>query len=171
MTGLLLGIAYFAGAALLHSVFRRLRPATNTVAAYLALGGACGAALLVNLALGLHADALTVFSAAALYAFLTELYLFAFTFAFGSVSAAALVSHLGPSWAAEGGAGAQPEFMIRRRLEGMCASGLLVERGGVYCATGKGRSAALAGRALRAFFRHEGGRPAPRPNDGAPGAP
>jgi len=161
MTWLLLGIGYFAGAALLHSVFRRLWPGANTVAAYLVLGGACGAALLLNLALGLHAGGLRFFAAASLYAFLSELYIFAFTFAFGSVSAAALVSHLERPGADGVYPGPPPEFMIRRRLEGMCASGLLLERDGAYRATRKGRFAALAGRDLREFFRHGPGDRAP----------
>jgi hypothetical protein len=161
MTWLLLGIAYFAAATLLHSAFRRLRPEANTVAAYLGLGSACGAALVLNLTIGLHSGSLQFLAAMSLYAFLSELYIFAFTFAFGSVSAAALVSHLDKDGAGEGGSEPPPELMIRRRLEGMCASGLLLEREGGYCATGKGRFAALAGGALRGFFRHEGGGGAP----------
>jgi len=156
MTWFLLCLLYFFLAASLHAAFRRIRPGFNTVVAYLAIGSVCGLALATHLLIGTYPGTLRLVAALSLYAFLIELYLFAVTFVFGSISAAVLVSHLERAGAAEGGPDVSPELMINRRLAGMCLSGLLSEHGGRYQATAKGRFCARAGRALRAFFRHEG---------------
>lgn len=156
MTWFLMSLAYFALAASLHAVFRRIQPRVNTVAAYMALGGACGLALVTSLFVGNYPGTLRFVASLSLYAFLSELYLFCLTFVFGSISAAVLVSHLDRDGASEGDSDAPPELMIGRRLAGMCRSGLISENGGRFQATGKGRFAARAGRALRAFFRHQG---------------
>ena len=90
-----------------------------------------------------------------LYAFLAELYIFTFTFAFGSVSASVLVGHLEGDSGAEAPRDVQKDLMIRKRLEGMCASGLISEMDGAYSATRKGRFAATIGRMLKGYFGHK----------------
>jgi|HubBroStandDraft_1064217.scaffolds.fasta_scaffold97150_2 hypothetical protein len=148
-------LAYFVLAAWLHAAVRRMRPGANTVAVFLVVGAASGIALVISLRSIANLPVLCVAAGAFLYAFLCELYIFAFTFAFGSVSAEVLLAHLDGGLTARDGSAASQDVMIRRRLSGMCASGLLLERSGAYEITGKGRLAARADRVLGGFFRHE----------------
>jgi hypothetical protein len=154
MSWLFITLAYLGLAAALHAVLRRLMPGMNTVAIFILAGAACGLALITTL-LGLRgAPPLCVAAGVSLYAFLAELYIFSFTFAFGSVSASVLVAHLDGEPGVEAALEVPKDLMIRRRLEGMCASGLISEKDGDYQATGKGRFAATVGRILKGYFGH-----------------
>jgi hypothetical protein len=157
-------VAFFLLAACLHAAVRRIAPAVNTVTAYAACSSACGIALALCLLSPGSLGAVRAAAALGLYAFLSELYVFTFTFVFGSVSASVLLSHLGDAAPAAGEAPAPADVMIQRRLAGLCGAGLLSERHGSYEITAKGRLVAFLDRSLGAFFGHE----RPAPGGGAP---
>jgi hypothetical protein len=154
MSWLIITLAFLALSAALHALLRRLMPGVNTVAIYMLTGTACGVALIATLLRLQGAPPLCAAAGVSLYAFLAELYIFSFTFAFGSVSASVLVGHLEGESGAEVAREVPKDLMIRRRLEGMRASGLLSEKDGAYQATGKGRFAATLGRMLKGYFGH-----------------
>jgi hypothetical protein len=162
MSWLFITLAYLGLAAALHALLRRLVPGMNTVAIFLVAGAACGLAVIATLMQLRGAPPLCAFAGATLYAFLAELYIFSFTFAFGSVSASVLVGHLEGEGGGDVALEVPKDLMIRRRLEGMCASGLIFEKAGAYQATGKGKFAAAVGRMLKGYFghRHSGHRAA-----------
>ena len=154
MTCIMLALGYFAFAASLHAVSRRVKPRVNTIQAFLVVGTACGSCLLYNLVMLPNPAALTVTAGLLVFAFASELYIFAFTFVFGSVSASVLLAHLRPGRRPADPPAVGPDIMLRRRLEGMCASGLVRQENGIYEVTQVGRCLASAGRALAGFFRH-----------------
>lgn len=155
MIWLALCLSFFVLAVLLHAIARRFLPEINTVAIFAATGGMCGLMLLLSLLVPVNLAPSRIAAGLSLYAFLCELYIFAFTFVFGSVSASVLLSYLEGTSDASDEISVPPEVMVSRRLEGLHSSGLIREQSGFYQATLKGRLISAVGQHAGRFFMHD----------------
>lgn len=94
-------------------------------------------------------------SATFLYAFLCELYIFLFSFAYSSVSANLLVRLQGRSLEREVIDDLyDSDVMVTRRVEGLVRVGLLDHKKGIIIPTENGRMVAGIFNAFRRFFGH-----------------
>lgn len=155
MSWIFASVGIFLIAALIHAAARRLFPTQNSVLLFLSLAFACGVGggLLLRASPGF--TRFSLISALCVYCFLTELYLFAFTFVFGSVSAWLLVAVQKGTFNGQLDSNRNPEIMLHRRIEGLRFSGLIVVKNDSLSLTAKGRAAAFASNALRSFFTHQ----------------
>jgi predicted transcriptional regulator len=153
MTWIAWTLAAFPLSAAGHAMLSRIPLPGNAVAKFLGVGGVVGLILVMRL---FYRDGLSLplLAAIALYAFLCELYIFAFTFVISSVSVAILcdlkISHVMRHTNESNG-----EEMTARRLRRLKENGFLIEEHGRYLLTKKGRFLVSSMRFLRRTFRHE----------------
>ena len=152
---ILLAVAYFVVALVLHAIWCRVSQRPSVVVKLVLVGGVTGLALLGHL---LAVEGLTHRTLAGLlvFALASELYIFCFTLIFSSVSAiwlrrlyrgsietAALAEAYSPAW------------MVETRLGRLVDNGFLVRAGDGYRLTEKGRGLIGTFGRLRAIFKHE----------------
>jgi hypothetical protein len=150
---LCLSIVPFALSVLVHAAAMRLAERAGAVAAFVAIGGAVGAALAGYCVLR-YGLAATTFAAILGYVFACELYIFLFTLVGNSVSfglMARLVKR--PLESAEIAEIYRPEAMIERRFDQLERANFIVaDRAGLGLTT-RGRRLARVSLLLRAVFR------------------
>ncbi len=144
---------YFLLAVVGQVLARRAGWFRNAVFEFLFSGSVCGLALLTYFFFnGMRPPAL--FSAALLYAFICELYLFLFTFVRNSVAVSLLMLLCDAALTQEQmDLKLGPENMVERRLLGMTQAGFLENRDLSYHRTPKGRFLAACFKAMKSVFK------------------
>ena len=150
----LLAAAYFFGAVLAHAALTRLPVGPNVVVRFVVAGTLAGAGLAVHL-FARYGVASETLSGLLIYALASELYIFLFTLASSSVSAALLLTLLrGPLSDGAIEDRYSPDLMVDARIAKLVANGFLVEQDDGYELTDQGRRTLATFARLRHTFRH-----------------
>ncbi len=150
------GWACFALAVVLHATACRLRLRGTSVVRFVAVAVPLGAVLAWMLTASLQAGESAAWAALLLYGLLCELYLFVFTMAATSVSAALLRRlSTGPTSRELLDSQYASDRMVEQRLHRLRAGGFIRQTDGEYVLTPRGKSTVLLFGALRDFFRHD----------------
>jgi hypothetical protein len=138
---------------IIHMICARVFSSVNRVKSFVAAAALIGCGLAVVALCRTSLD--IAISSLVLYAFLCELYLFAFTLALGSISANLLVRlRRGSLPLRRLNEHYSGELMTTIRLERLCQSGLLEGDSDGWILTPRGRRLAKVFAKLRRFFRH-----------------
>jgi len=137
-----------------HVACAMVFPSVNRVKSFLVVGALVGVGQVL---VALYRWPLeVVVPSVVLYAFLCELYLFAFTLALGSISANLLMRlRHGPLLPRTLNEHYSGELMTRIRLDRLCQSGFLEKNGEGWVPTARARRLAKLFAKLRRFFRHD----------------
>ncbi|MEQ8641162.1 MAG: hypothetical protein RIE31_11265 [Alphaproteobacteria bacterium] len=156
MTILVLVLGYWAASILALTMVCRLPVSGTAVHRYLVVGGLIGLAMLLH-AYFIFGLTIAWWISALFYAFVCELYIFAFTLVGSSISAGLLLRlRQNPLTVEEIEAAYSPASMVESRLHKMEATGLLErQENGEMRMTERGASLQRAFAMLRRFFRHE----------------
>ena len=150
----LLAAAYLVVAVLLHAALTRLPVGPNVVVRFVVAGTLVGAALAVHL-WARYGVAVETVTGLLVYALASELYIFLFTLASSSVSAALLLTLLrGPLSDGSIEDRYSPDLMVDARIAKLVANGFMVERAGGYELTDKRRRIVATFARLQLTFRH-----------------
>ncbi|OAI39517.1 hypothetical protein AYO40_05645 [Planctomycetaceae bacterium SCGC AG-212-D15] len=145
---------YLSGAVLVHAMLVRLPIRGNSVAKYLGAGGAAALALTVHLLL-VCGPGIKTFAALALFAFVSELYIFLFTMVASSVSVRLLLTlREGSRTTTEIDAVYDSSNMVQDRIGRLLDVGLLVRMGDSCRLSPQGERLLRTFSILRQFFRH-----------------
>lgn len=149
-----LSLAYLLGAVAGHAVLCRLPVPGNVVVKFLLVGGALGLGL-VGHGILLYGPRLETWTAALLFAFASELYIFLFTLVSSSVSVALLLKlRVGSLTKTQIDALYDSCSMVEGRIEKLLANGLLRQSAAGYALTHKGRVLLTVFGGLRRLFGH-----------------
>lgn len=152
---ILLAVAYFVGALVLHAIWCRVSPRPSVVVKFVAVGGLTGLVLVGHL---LAVEGLTHRTLAGLLVFglASELYIFCFTLILTSVSAIWLRRLYRGSIETDALAETySPTWMVESRLSRLVENGFLARADTGYRLTEKGRGLIGTFGRLRAIFKHE----------------
>jgi hypothetical protein len=149
-------LASFLVAIVLHAVTGRIPLIANAVIRFLAAGGAVGLALIAWLVDRYGLASAELWSGAAIYAFLCQLYIFLFTMTLGSISANLLV-HLsrGPLRLDEVEQLYAGRRMVEFRIARLIGTSLLAHEAEGLALTPRGLRTVAMYRRLRSFFKHD----------------
>lgn len=151
---ILLPLACFGLAVLLHGLAMRVPLHVDAVRRFLLVGVPLGCTLLLYAVVTLGFTTYA-FAPVLLYAFLCELYIFCFTLVLSSVSVTMLIMlRRGPISASALTSAYDPPGMVRLRLERLIKQGFLVREGERFAVTASGRRLHRAFATLQRFFRH-----------------
>lgn len=152
--GLKIVLLYFALAVAFQALIVRARCIRNSVIAFLAAGCVLGLMFIAH-AIAQYGMNDRVLVVCLVYAFLSELYIFSFTFVKSSVSTA-LVMSLVKSPLAESGIDAAlgSQNMVEGRLEAMVKTGFLMRCGSGYTVTRQGKFLAQCFSLMKRIFRN-----------------
>lgn len=152
MTWFAVTVVSLAVAILSHAALMRLAPRLNPVVGFMGCGVPAGIGLGGFL---LRGRALDLAAGLTLYAFLCELYIFAFTFVISSIAVSILLGLRQKDRHAA--AIAKPnDDLTARRIAALERNGFLRRDAGRTMLTRKGSSVVFLFQALRGFFRHDG---------------
>ena len=152
---ILLPLAVFGLAVLLHGIAMRAPLRVDSVRRFLLVGVPLGGTLLLYplVTLGFTTYALAPIL---LYAFLCELYIFCFTLVISSVSVTMLIMlRRGPITTSALTSTYDPRGMVRLRLERLIKQGFITRKGDRVALTAAGLRLHRTFVALQRFFRHE----------------
>ena len=154
MAGLVHPILALLLAIAAQALLLRLRPQFNSVYVFVVIGTVVGVCLLAIL---FHFFTFNVaLTGALLYAFLCELHIFTFTFAYSSISANLLVRlRHRPMDRNEVDSLYANDKMIQERIDGLRQNGFVEFSGGNVQGTAKGKRLAAIFNAARRFFGHQ----------------
>jgi hypothetical protein len=152
---IVLALAAFVLAALLHGLAMRAPLRLDSVRRFLLIGVPLGVAL-VAVCLARFGPTLPGIAAILFYALLCELYIFLFTLVLSSVSATMLIMlRRGPVQASALASVYEPQEMVRLRLDRLLEHGLVERASGRFSLTEKGERLHRVFTGLGMFFGHE----------------
>jgi len=152
---LLLTVAYFTLAVLVHAALCRTRWQASAVIKYLVAGGLCGLILAGQLMLLYGLDAPSLAGVLG-FALVSELYVFLFTLVHSSVSSVLLRRlRRGGMTADDLDRVGNPAWMVESRLEKLVANDFLVADSGSYALTARAERTLFLFGHLHRFFRHD----------------
>ena len=138
---------------ILHAIYCRMPSGMNRVIKFLATGGICGI-FLAGFGFATRGARSEVFAGLLLYALMSELYIFLFTFVRSSISARLLLALSSKILAqAEVERLMDGRVLVHARVEDLAATGLLARCPSGYAVTKKGMMLVRVFRDLRTFFR------------------
>ena len=152
---IVLALAAFVLAVLLHGLAMRVSVRLDSVRRFLLVGIPLGVALVV---VSLARFGPTIPGAAAIlfYALMCELYIFLFTLVLSSVSATMLIMlRQGPVQVSALASVYEPREMVNLRLDRLLKNGMVERAAGRLSLTGKGELLHRVFSSLRRFFGHE----------------
>lgn len=153
--GILLALAAFALAMLLHGLAMRAPLRLDSVRRFLLIGVPVGMALVAVSLVG-FGPTLPAIAAILLYALLCELYIFLFTLVLSSVSATMLIMlRGGPVQASALASVYEPREMVQLRLDRLLKNGLVERASDRFSVTEKGMRLHRIFTGLRRFFAHD----------------
>jgi hypothetical protein len=154
---IIVALAAFSLAVLLHGLIMRVRMRLDSVRRFLMMGIPLGLGL-AAFSLGRFGLTLPGFATILLYAMLCELYIFCFTLVLSSVSATMLILlRQGQVQASALASVYEPREMVELRLDRLLTNGLVQRACGRYSVTKKGERLYRVFAGLRRFFGHESG--------------
>ena len=152
---IVLALAAFVLAVLLHGLAMRAPLRLDSVRRFLLVGAPLGVAL-VAFSLAHFGPTVPALAAILIYALLCELYIFCFTLVLSSVSATMLIIlRRGPVQASVLASVYDPQEMVKLRLERLLGTGFITRTSGRLSVTGKGKRLHRIFTGLRKFFGHE----------------
>jgi hypothetical protein len=151
---ILIALAAFILAVLLHGLVMRMPMPMDSVRRFLMVGAPLGLALVV-FALTLFGFTVSGFAAILLYALLCELYMFCFTLVISSVSVTMMIMlRQGPIANAELASTYDTHEMVQLRVGRLIKTGLIERNGSRLAVTLKGKKLHRIFFVLRRFFGH-----------------
>ena len=158
---IVLPLAAFVLAVLLHGLAMRVPVRLDSVRRFLLIGMPLGV-VLAAVSLARFGPTTPGVAAILLYALMCELYIFLFTLALSSVSATMLIMlRRGPVQASALASVYEPREMVTLRLDRLLKNGIVERVSGRLSVTEKGELLHRIFSGLRRFFRHESSRSGP----------
>jgi hypothetical protein len=155
---IVLALATFVLAVLLHGLAMRVPVGLDSVRRFLLIGMPLGV-VLAAVSLACFGPTIPGAAAVLLYALMCELYIFLFTLVLSSVSATMLIMlRRGPVQATALASVYDPREMVNLRLDRLLKNGIVERASGRLSVTGKGELLHRIFRGLRKFFAHESSR-------------